>query len=101
MSRPAHVINRPSQPPQQQPPPQQEMMEIDDHDSMEIEIEDANAPKIAKLAKCPKSLHDLWREYEFGLCGYKAAKDFTSRERGAVKDILQKKQLLESGSRIG
>ena len=40
---------------------------------------------IAKLSKCPKTLHDLWREYEFGFAGYKAAKDFTSRERGADK----------------
>jgi hypothetical protein len=42
-------------------------------------------PLIAKLSKCPKTLHDLWREYEFGLDGYKPAKDFTPAERGADK----------------
>ena len=31
------------------------------------------------------NLHNLWQEYEFGFAGYKAAKDFTSRERGADK----------------
>ena len=40
---------------------------------------------IAKLSNCPRSLHELWKEYEFGSGGFKAAKDFTERERGADK----------------
>ena len=28
----------------------------------------------ACLTKCPKTLHDLWKEYEFGFCGCKPAK---------------------------
>ena len=36
----------------------------------------------ARLARCPKTLHDLWKEYEFGFSGCKPAKDFTARERG-------------------
>ncbi len=39
----------------------------------------------AKLSDCPRSLHDLWLEYEFGFSGRKAAKDFTEKERGADK----------------
>ena len=39
----------------------------------------------AKLSKRPKDLHELWNEYEFGLHGNKAAKLFTSRERGDKK----------------
>jgi hypothetical protein len=39
----------------------------------------------AKLSGCPRSLHDLWLEYEFGFNGRKAAKDFTEKERGADK----------------
>lgn len=39
----------------------------------------------AKLTNCPKSLHDLWLEYEFGFHGCKAAKDFTAQERGEDK----------------
>ena len=41
--------------------------------------------KVAKLSKCPKNLHLLWREYEFGLDGQKAAKNFTPEERGKNK----------------
>ena len=32
--------------------------------------------KGANLLKCPRMLNDLWREYEFGMCGNKPAKDF-------------------------
>ena len=35
----------------------------------------------AKLAKCPSTLNDQWKEYEFGFGGCKAAKDFTQAER--------------------
>lgn len=52
-----------------------------------MQIDDPLAPvqNIARLSKCPKTLHDLWREYEFGLNGFKAAKDFTVSERGKEK----------------
>ncbi|KAL3804094.1 hypothetical protein ACHAWO_009777 [Cyclotella atomus] len=40
---------------------------------------------IARLSKCPRTLHDLWGEYELGLGGFKAAKLFTARERGKEK----------------
>ena len=39
----------------------------------------------AKLSGCPRFLHDLWLEYEFGFSRRKAAKDFTEKERGANK----------------
>jgi hypothetical protein len=38
---------------------------------------------VARRYTCHRSLHELWREYEFGARGYKAAKDFTEKERGA------------------
>jgi Transcriptional activator of glycolytic enzymes len=37
------------------------------------------------LSSCPRNLYALWEEYEFGLNGQKAAKRFTSRERGRVR----------------
>ena len=50
-------------------------------------VEDANDPvpvvPVAKLSKCPRSLYDLWKEYEFGFHGCKAAKDWNASERGA------------------
>ena len=39
-------------------------------------------PLVARLCACPRMLHDLWRENEFGYPGCKPAKDFTIQERG-------------------
>ena len=40
------------------------------------------APRpLAQLYRSPKSLYNLWQEYQFGLNGEKTAKDFSSRER--------------------
>ena len=47
--------------------------------------EDSTVPYEAMLSNCPRSLFKLWQEYEFGSQGRKAAKRFTSRERGRVK----------------
>ena len=47
--------------------------------------EDSTVPYEATLSSCPRILFELWQEYEFGLQGKKAAKRFTSRERGRVK----------------
>jgi len=38
-----------------------------------------------QLSKRPKDLYSLWAEYTHGLGGLKAARDFTSVERGAAK----------------
>ena len=43
----------------------------------------SGAPQVMPtLMKCPKTLNVLWQEYEFGINGQKAAKHYTSRERG-------------------
>lgn len=48
--------------------------------------EDTNeAGPRATLSPHPRSIHTLWQEYEFGIGGRKAAKDFTAAERGRVK----------------
>ncbi len=39
----------------------------------------------ARLTKCPKTLYDLWKEYEFGFRGCKPAKDWTAAEWGRDK----------------
>ena len=38
-----------------------------------------------RLSKNPKDLYTVWKEWEFGQDGVKAAKDFTYHERGANK----------------
>ena len=50
-------------------------------------MEDVHVPVAveAKLTKCPKTLHDLWKEFEFGFSGLKPAKDWTAAERGRDK----------------
>ena len=49
-------------------------------------VEDSNDPPPVvlqvMLMKCPHSLYDSWKEYEFGFSGFKPAKDWTSLERG-------------------
>ena len=57
----------------------------DEPDQMQIDEPEVPIQNIARLSKCPKTLHDLWREYEFGLNGFKPAKDFTDSERGKDK----------------
>jgi hypothetical protein len=55
-------------------------------DDMDVD-EPAVVPVVleTRLMKCPKTLHDLWKEYEFGFHGYKPAKDWTATERGRDK----------------
>ena len=49
--------------------------------------EEAPTALRAVLLGRPKTLHLLWEEYMFGGAGRKPAKDFTPRERGAVKHM--------------
>jgi len=39
----------------------------------------------AELSPSPRSLHELWTEYLYGVGGRKPAKDFNREERGRVK----------------
>ena len=49
--------------------------------------DDLNAPPRpnARLSDKPKTLHDLWQEYQHGIGGNIAARLFRSRERGRCK----------------
>ena len=44
------------------------------------------SPLVASLIARPRTLHDLWAEWQVGGGGRKPAKDFNSGERGAVKN---------------
>ena len=57
------------------------------------EIEEQSAGS-AVLSKCPRTLHTLWNEYEFGLGNRKAAKNFTAVERGRVKYIYHRRKVV-------
>ena len=51
------------------------------------------------LSWTPRSLYDLWAEYEIGIGGRKAAKDFTAAERGRVKRTYHLRRLYWIGLR--
>ena len=58
-------------------------------------IADANqAGPAATLLPHPRSIHSLWTEYEFGIGGRKAAKDFTAAERGRVKYTYHRRKVV-------
>ena len=48
-------------------------------------FEEGNTQQIVALSKTPRNLFDLWTEYQHGIGGNKAAKDFTFTERGRHK----------------
>ena len=47
----------------------------------------------AKLSQCPKTLFDLWQEYQFGLSGCKPAKEFNLLERGKTKSVFCRRKV--------
>ena len=61
-------------------------VEDPDEDEEEEALMRANAltPVVleARLLRCPRSLHDLWKKFEFGYSGCKPAKEWTTVERG-------------------
>ena len=60
-----------------------------------------NVRQNATLSSAPRTLHTLWEEYTTGLGVAKAAKDFTSMERGAVKHkYTRRKVFWDSISRM-
>jgi hypothetical protein len=48
----------------------------------------------ATLSPVPQTIHALWLEYEFGIWGRKAAKDFTAAERGKAKYSYHRRKVV-------
>ena len=46
-----------------------------------MDVEEPEVAEVVKLSACPHSLHELWREYEFGVRGYKVQR-ISWRRRG-------------------
>src|SRR5210317_769248 len=51
------------------------------------------SPHPATLSKNPKDLFILWKEFEFGLGGRKAAKNFTAVKQGRVKSTYHRRKV--------
>ena len=47
----------------------------------------------SKLSRCPRDLHSLWHEYEFGHGGSKPAREYTAVERGANKFAYSRRKV--------
>jgi hypothetical protein len=86
MNRPAHIVGGSQPVIPAIPPVQTGEQQIPAVNAMDVDPPaDAGSTVIAGLSKCPRNLYDLWREYELGLGGFKAAKLFTASERGKEK----------------
>ena len=55
---------------------------------------DAAVPFASTLSRTPRTLYDLWTEYEYGIGGRKPAKDFTATERGRVKYMYHRRKVV-------
>ena len=49
----------------------------------------------ATLSCCPKTLFDLWHEYQFGLSDCKSAKEISLFKRGRVKSKYCRRQVFQ------
>ena len=50
-------------------------------------------PRHPQLYKSPKTLFDLWQEFQFGINGEKAARDFNYHERGKCKSLYSRRKV--------
>ena len=64
---------------------------IEDED--DNELLELDTIRLVRLYKHPKSLFDLWKEYQFGLNGEKPAKEFTLEERGKNKSMYCRRKV--------
>jgi hypothetical protein len=53
-----------------------------------------STPLVARLTKCPRSLHALWKEWEVGGTGQKPVRLWTGTKRGKHKATLYKRKFL-------
>ena len=52
------------------------------------------APTTVTLSRNPRTLFVLWQEYQFGIGGCKAAREFSSAERGEVKHKYHRRKVV-------
>ena len=65
-------------------------------DAVAAQVSRPPAVLTASLMQRPRTLHDLWAEWQHGGGGRKPAKDFNSGERGAVRSVYSfRKPLLD------
>ncbi|ETK73968.1 hypothetical protein L915_19155 [Phytophthora nicotianae] len=62
-------------------------------DDGEVFAATASDTHSVRLSKRPKDLYELWGEYEFGLNGVKAAREYTAAERGANKFAYSRRKI--------
>jgi hypothetical protein len=72
----------------------QQMQALDNEAPAAAHVPHNNVSIHATLLKYPRYIHSLWEEYEHGLDGRKAAKNFNLTERGRVASTYNKRNLV-------
>ena len=70
--------------------PQQQQQQAQQNQQQQPQLPRGPPAELSKV----KNLYELWHEYEFGIGGNKAAKYFTSQERGQVKDKYTRRKVI-------
>jgi hypothetical protein len=65
-----------------------------DNDEDPMQIPEPPRPQVAILSKTPRTLDELWIEFQFGIAGRKAAKNFTREERGKCRQNYYRRNVL-------
>lgn len=65
-----------------------------DDDDNNVEGQGQQQDKMATLVKTPRTLDELWIEYNFGVGGRKAARLFTRRERGRCRHTYCRRRVV-------
>ena len=74
-------------------PPQQQQKQQEHHAAVAAAGGD-HAMMLATLMPTPRSLHDLWQEYQHGVGGRKAARLFSYSERGRSKHRYHRRKIV-------
>ena len=57
-------------------------------------IDERGFDRNATLSPHPRTLYAVWQEYQFGIGGRKAAKNFTAQERGRCKYAYHRRKVV-------
>ena len=69
---------------------QESEAEVTEEETTEEEIIERMA---ARLSRCPKTLFNLWHEFQCGLSGCKPVKEFSLAERGKSKSVYCRRKV--------
>jgi Transcriptional activator of glycolytic enzymes len=75
-------------------PPRMANLEQRQQNMLRQEVVAQEVREPAELSPNPKTLYDLWTEYQHGIGGRKRARDFTPTERGRCKKTYSRRKVV-------